>query len=85
MPDLLSGFGLSALVAVFVLSASAVAGAGIVLARGRGAIAERTGLGGLIVGMLLLAGATSLQENALRTFDDAGVSTRVFGAVEPRQ
>ena len=62
MPDLLSGFGLSELVAVFGISAFAVAGAGIVLARSGDAIAERTGLGGLVVGMFLLAGATSLPE-----------------------
>jgi cation:H+ antiporter len=47
---------------VFVVSATAVVGAGVVLA-GRGdAIAYRTGMGGLFVGMLLMAAATSLPE-----------------------
>ncbi|MEX2548113.1 MAG: sodium:calcium antiporter [Chloroflexota bacterium] len=64
MPDWFAGFGLPALLVVFGLSAAAVAGAGIVLARTGDAIAERTGLGGLIVGMLLLGGATSLPEIA---------------------
>ena len=64
MPDPLSGFGLPELLVVFALSAGAVAGAGIVLARSGDAIAERTGLGGLVVGMFLLAGATSLPEIA---------------------
>jgi cation:H+ antiporter len=64
MPDLLAGFSLLGLVIVFGLSAGAVAGAGIVLARSGDAIAERTGLGGLVVGMFLLAGATSLPEIA---------------------
>jgi cation:H+ antiporter len=39
-------------------------GGGIVLARAGDEIAARTGLGGLFVGMLLLAGATSLPEIA---------------------
>lgn len=64
MPDWTAGFGLPALVVVFGLSAGVVAGAGIVLARSGDAIAERTGLGGLVVGMFLLAGATSLPEIA---------------------
>jgi cation:H+ antiporter len=64
MPDWFAGFGMPELVVVFGLSAGAVAGAGIVLARSGDAIAERTGLGGLVVGMFLLAGATSLPEIA---------------------
>ncbi len=64
MLDALSGFGLPELVLVFGSSAGAVGGAGIVLARSGDAIAERTGLGGLVVGMFLLAGATSLPEIA---------------------
>jgi cation:H+ antiporter len=62
--DWMSGLSLVELVAVFGMSAGAVAGAGIVLARSGDAIAERTGLGGLVVGMFLLAGATSLPEIA---------------------
>lgn len=64
MPDWIAGFGLPELVLVFGLSAGAVAGAGIVLAQSGDAIAKRTGLGGLVVGMFLLAGATSLPEIA---------------------
>ena len=64
MPDLFDGFGLPALVVIFGVSAGAVAGAGIALARNGDAIAQRTGLGGLVVGMFLLAGATSLPEIA---------------------
>ena len=64
MADLLGGVGLLGLLGIFAASATVVAGAGIVLARTGDAIAERTGLGGLLVGMLLLAGATSLPEVA---------------------
>ena len=64
MFDWIAGFGLPELVLTFGLSAGAVAGAGIVLAQSGDAIAERTGLGGLVVGMFLLAGATSLPEIA---------------------
>ncbi|HEU0235052.1 MAG TPA: hypothetical protein VFR14_01290 [Candidatus Limnocylindrales bacterium] len=53
---------LPALVGVFAGAAAIVVVAGIVLARSGDQIAERTGLGGLFVGMLLLAGATSLPE-----------------------
>lgn len=63
MPTL-EGLGLGGLVAVFAVSATIVAAAGIVLAQTGDEIAERTGLGGLVVGMLLLAGATSLPEIA---------------------
>ncbi len=55
---------LASLVAIFAISAVVVIGAGIVLARNGDAIAVHTGLGGLFVGMLLLAGATSLPELA---------------------
>ena len=48
--------------AVFAISASVVVAAGIVLAQAGDAIATRTGLGGLFVGMLLMAAATSLPE-----------------------
>lgn len=47
---------------VFLLSGAAVAGAGIQLARDGDAIAARTGLGGLWVGAILVAAATSLPE-----------------------
>ena len=64
MPGLPADLGLAAFVLLFTLSAAAVAGSGIVLARTGDTIAERTGLGGLVVGMFLLAGATSLPEIA---------------------
>jgi cation:H+ antiporter len=47
---------------VFALSAAAVAGAGYRLARDGDVIAEGTGLGGMWVGAILVAGATSLPE-----------------------
>lgn len=47
---------------VFVLSGVAVAAAGMRLARDGDAIASRTGLGGLWVGAILVAAATSLPE-----------------------
>lgn len=47
---------------VFVLSGAAVAAAGVGLARDGDAIAARTGLGGLWVGAILVAAATSLPE-----------------------
>jgi cation:H+ antiporter len=49
-------------VLTFAFSATVVVGAGTALARYGDAIATRTGLGGLFVGMLLMAGATSLPE-----------------------
>ncbi|HSM38359.1 MAG TPA: hypothetical protein VK838_03435 [Candidatus Limnocylindrales bacterium] len=49
-------------VAIFAVSAAAVMGAGTVLARAGDAIATRTRMGGLFVGMLLMATATSLPE-----------------------
>lgn len=50
--------------ALFAVSAGVVMVAGIVLAREGDEIATRTGLGGLLVGMLLLSVATSLPEVA---------------------
>jgi cation:H+ antiporter len=50
--------------ALFLVAASIIAAAGIVLARAGDQIATQTGLGGLLVGMLLLAVATSLPELA---------------------
>jgi cation:H+ antiporter len=47
---------------IFLLSAGAVAGAGIRLAKDGDIIAEGTGLGGMWVGVILVAGATSLPE-----------------------
>jgi len=47
---------------VFVVSASAVVAGGTALARAGDGIATRTGLGGLFIGMLLMAAATSLPE-----------------------
>ncbi|HSI98940.1 MAG TPA: sodium:calcium antiporter, partial [Patescibacteria group bacterium] len=50
------------LIAIFAVSAGVVVGAGVMLARNGDVIATRTGLGGLFVGMLLMAAATSLPE-----------------------
>ena len=61
---LIADLPLASLVAIFLISAVVVIGAGIVLARNGDAIAVHTGLGGLFIGMLLLAGATSLPELA---------------------
>lgn len=49
-------------VSIFVGLAAVIIAAGYVLARCADAIAEATGLGGLLVGSILLAGATSLPE-----------------------
>jgi cation:H+ antiporter len=54
--------GLAGQALVFVLSSAVVVAAGVTLARTADEIATRTGLGGLLVGTLLLAGATSLPE-----------------------
>lgn len=59
---MLTELSLPGLVTLFVLSSALVVGAGVILAREADEIARRTGLGGLVVGMLLLAGATSLPE-----------------------
>lgn len=64
MTSLFADPGLSGWLLIFVMSAAVVAGAGVVLAREGDTIAERSGLGGLLVGTLLLAGATSLPEIA---------------------
>ena len=52
-------------VALFALAGVVVVAAGTVLARSGDEIATRTGLGGLLVGMLLLSTATSLPEVAV--------------------
>ncbi|MCV0403278.1 MAG: hypothetical protein K5924_06165 [Chloroflexi bacterium] len=52
------------LTAIFATAAAVVVVSGIILARTGDAIAVQSGLGGLFVGMLLLAGATSLPEIA---------------------
>ncbi len=52
------------LLAVFALASGVIVVAGIRLARSGDEIASRTGLGGFLVGMLLLATATSLPELA---------------------
>jgi hypothetical protein len=49
-------------IGVFLIAATALVWAGITLARAGDEIATRTGLGGLLVGMLLVAAATSLPE-----------------------
>lgn len=60
--DVFQGMTLWQLTVAFAISAGAVVGAGIALARSGDVLATRTGLGGLFFGMLLLAGATSLPE-----------------------
>lgn len=55
---------LELLIAIFAVAGAIVVAAGVVLARTGDAIAVQTRLGGLFVGMLLLAGATSLPEIA---------------------
>lgn len=50
--------------AIFAIAASIVVAVGVVLARSGDEIATRTGLGGLLTGMLLLSVATSLPELA---------------------
>jgi cation:H+ antiporter len=63
----------------FVLSAAVIVFAGIFLARAAERLAELTGLGQLLIGSVLLAGATSLPElsvdvsAALRGLDDLAV------------
>jgi cation:H+ antiporter len=71
---LLDGLATWQLIAVFAVSAGAVVGAGIALARSGDVIGTRTGLGGLFVGMLLLAAATSLPELV------TGISAAASGA-----
>jgi cation:H+ antiporter len=62
MGDVLGDLGLGGLVAVFLIGAAFVALAGSTLAKAGDRIADVTGLGGALVGMILLAGATSLPE-----------------------
>lgn len=64
MTGAFSGMTLPGLVLIFLVAAAVVALAGVVLARDGDTIAERSGLGGMVVGMLLLGGATSLPEVA---------------------
>lgn len=54
--------GLTGWTLVFLLAAALVTGAGVRLARAGDEIAERAGLSRLVVGMLLVAAATSLPE-----------------------
>jgi len=58
----MAGLPLPILAGIFLVAAAMVVLAAMVLARTADEIADRTGLGALFVGMLLLAGATSLPE-----------------------
>jgi cation:H+ antiporter len=51
--------------AVFAMMSAVIIGAGIVLAKSGDRIADVTGLGGLLIGMVLVAAATSLPEIAV--------------------
>jgi cation:H+ antiporter len=51
--------------AVFVVMSAIIIGAGVVLAKSGDRIADVTGLGGLLIGMVLVAAATSLPEIAV--------------------
>lgn len=51
--------------ALFALMSLIIIGAGVLLARSGDRIADRTGLGGLLIGMVLVAAATSLPEIAV--------------------
>ncbi len=51
--------------ALFVVASAAIIVAGVLLARSGDRIADRTGLGGLFIGMVLVAAATSLPEIAV--------------------
>ena len=51
--------------AVFVVMSAIIIGAGIMLAKSGDRIADVTGLGGLLIGMVLVAAATSLPEIAV--------------------
>jgi cation:H+ antiporter len=52
-------------VAIFVLMSAVIIGAGVMLAKSGDRIADVTGLGGLLIGMVLVAAATSLPEIAV--------------------
>jgi cation:H+ antiporter len=52
-------------VAVFLLMSAVIIGAGVLLAKSGDRIADVTGLGGLLIGMVLVAAATSLPEIAV--------------------
>jgi cation:H+ antiporter len=62
--------------ALFALVAAVIIGAGAMLARSGDRIADRTGLGGLLVGVVLIAAATSLPEIAVT------VSAAIDGAAD---
>lgn len=51
--------------ALFALASGFIVAAGVLLARSGDRIADRTGLGGLLIGMVLVAAATSLPEIAV--------------------
>jgi cation:H+ antiporter len=51
--------------ALFVVMSACIVAAGVLLARSGDRIADRTGLGGLLIGMVLVAAATSLPEIAV--------------------
>lgn len=74
MTGLVEGLPLWQIVAIFAVAAGVLIGSGISLARSGDEIATRTGMGGLLVGVLLASVATSLPEVV------ADVSAAVAGA-----
>ncbi len=52
-------------VAIFAVASAVIIGAGVMLAKSGDRIADVTGLGGLLIGMVLVAAATSLPEIAV--------------------
>ncbi|MBI4202272.1 MAG: sodium:calcium antiporter [Chloroflexi bacterium] len=77
--------GLPAAIGVFLLCATAIIGAAILLAQSSDVIADKSGWGRLWVGALLLAGATSLPEtvtavSAVRIGAPAIAAGNIFGA-----
>ena len=52
-------------VAIFLVASAVIVGAGVMLAKSGDRIADVTGLGGLLIGMVLVAAATSLPEIAV--------------------